>query len=111
MEDIVFGIFAEAGESLQIAEVVMLWLALMPAMVGVLFAMMSEWDWDCQWEDVQAVGWEPEFEECLVVSDTAIMLASWGDSYDNNPSGGLWERLWDDSDRWLDKGQMVELVI
>lgn len=111
MEEVVWTIFVKAGESLEFAETVMLWLALVPAMIGVLFAMMSEWDGDCTFEDVQLAGWEPEFEEYLVVSDTAIMLASWGDVYDNNPLGPMLEKIWDETDRWIDKANKVELII
>lgn len=107
MEEVVWTIFAKAGESLKFAEMVMLWLALVPAMFGVLFAMMSEWELDCTWEDVQVA---EEFEEWFI-SDEAIQRAAWGDVYDNNPGGGLCERLWDDSDRWLYKARLVELVI
>lgn len=110
MEEIVWTIFVNVGESLRVAETVMLWLALVPAMVGVLFAMMSEWDCDCTWEDVRAVGWSPE-EARLFVSDEAIKRAAWGDVYDNYPAATIWERLWDEGDRWLYKARKVELVI
>ena len=114
MEEIVFTVFQRAGEDLSFWTTVLTWLALVPAVFGATFALTVEWEWDCSWEEISAAveeGWEPEFEEGLVVSDTAIMLAAWGDPYDNNPTGGLWERLWDDSDRWLDKGQLIKLVV